>query len=206
MKFNIGDEFGTKVVFSEPFKKGKKKVVRLKCKSCGKETIPETCAFERIKMPCHHCKLSTHGFVKSPTWYSWQAMKNRCNNPNNASYKNYGGKGIKVCKRWNKFENFLEDMGKRPEGTTIDRKNNNRNYCKSNCRWSDSTVQARNRSNTVKIRRMGITLCASEWDRALGLTKNTIGRRIRQGLPIDHYFDNYIPNNDLSSPNSITKS
>jgi len=81
-----------------------------------------------------------HGYYRkgkvSKIYQSWRDMIKRCTNPNNASYQYYGGRGIKVCKRWiNSFENFYKDMGKKPEGHQIDRINNNGNYCKSNCRW-----------------------------------------------------------------------
>lgn len=74
-------------------------------------------------------------------------MIQRCTNPNNPAYKNYGGRGIKVCARWRKFENFLADMGERPAGLTLDRKRVNGNYTPSNCRWVDYTDQNRNRRN-----------------------------------------------------------
>lgn len=75
-------------------------------------------------------------------------MITRCTNERNPAYKNYGGRGITVCKRWLKFENFLADMGLRPRGLTLDRKDNDRGYCKSNCRWTTWSVQQNNRRNT----------------------------------------------------------
>lgn len=81
--------------------------------------------------------------LPSPTYYSWQSMKIRCKRPKCNGYKYYGGKGIKVCKRWELFQNFLEDMGVRPEGKTLGRISNNKNYSKSNCKWETSQEQNR---------------------------------------------------------------
>jgi len=72
-------------------------------------------------------------------------MRKRCVNPNDISYKNYGGRGIKICGRWEKFENFYEDMGDSPVGLSLDRINNDGNYSKKNCRWATRTQQANNR-------------------------------------------------------------
>jgi hypothetical protein len=79
------------------------------------------------------------------TYNSWANMKQRCNNPHNHKYKDYGGKGITYDPRWELFINFLEDMGERPKGTTLDRyPNKTGDYCKDNCRWATPIEQARN--------------------------------------------------------------
>lgn len=90
-----------------------------------------------------------HGHDKtgheSGTHISWRAMKQRCLNPRYGGYGLYGGRGIKVCQRWLTFTSFLEDMGVRPKGKTLDRINPNKGYFKSNCRWASPKVQANNK-------------------------------------------------------------
>lgn len=91
------------------------------------------------------------GGKQSPTRISWNAMRLRCNNPKSVSYPAYGGRGIKIDPRWNDFANFLEDMGERPEGTTLDRIDVNGDYTKDNCRWATKEVQTTNRRKYTLI-------------------------------------------------------
>lgn len=88
-----------------------------------------------------------HGRHRDPVYGVWQSMIQRCSNPKAHFYNRYGGRGIKVCDRWLKFEYFIEDMGERPKGMTIDRINNDGNYEPSNCRWVSHKDNCNNRSN-----------------------------------------------------------
>ena len=132
-----------------------------------------------------------HGHLKngkrSKTHIVWQHMIQRCTNLRDKGYPNYGGRGIKVCKRWqNSFENFLEDMGEVPEGYQIDRINNNGNYCKENCRWSTRKEQQRNKRDNHLETYKGKTQCLAAWAEEFDINYSTLCSRIfRSGWSIE---------------------
>jgi len=99
-------------------------------------------------------KLTKHGHTaggQTPTYNSWDSMRQRCNNPKMTQYARYGGRGISVCPAWSDFATFLADMGERPEGTSLDRIDNDGNYEPSNCRWATPIQQANNKSPKRKL-------------------------------------------------------
>lgn len=108
---------------------------------------------------------STHGKTNTPEFEAWCGMRKRCNNPKHQFYYRYGGRGIVVCDRWvNSFVNFLEDMGKRPEGLTLERINNNGNYGPDNCKWATWTEQARNKHINSEYGVPGIRFKSSKYE------------------------------------------
>lgn len=122
-----------------------------------------------------------HGMRNTATYNTWCAMKQRCNYPKNDQYADYGGRGITVCDRWVTFENFLADMGERPDGMTIERNDANGNYEPDNCRWATMQEQQRNRRSTIKVERDGRTQCIKDWCVELGLDLDRVYGRIRRG-------------------------
>lgn len=117
---------------------------------------------------------------------AWCDARRRCYSPNNAGWKNYGGRGIQMCDRWrNDFDAFMEDMGRKPEGTSLERKNNDGNYEPDNCIWATRAVQSRNKQTTVRLTFNGVTQTAAEWADQLGIARNLIFHRTKRGYPID---------------------
>jgi hypothetical protein len=124
--------------------------------NCGKQSTPvgshllmgliHSCGCERGLR--RHGIAPTYRYKRHPLHATWSSIRDRCNNPKNKQFKDYGGRGIKVCKRWNNFETFLADIlssiGKRPRGRTLDRINNNGNYKKGNMRWATPLQQRHN--------------------------------------------------------------
>jgi hypothetical protein len=126
-----------------------------------------------------------------PSYYpttcgSYTSMINRCYNKKHPHYKDYGGRGIKVCIRWRKsFFNFLEDMGRKPEGLTLERIDNNKGYYKENCKWATWEEQANNRRNNKYITYNGKTQTMAQWAKEYNIPRNTFYNRIKAGWSIE---------------------
>lgn len=163
-----GNKFGQLTVISSSIKKGKHRLWKCIC-DCGRERdvfahnlksgISKSCGFSHeVTDEQREKKKAGKGTGKKiidrslrprsdKTSISWRAMIQRCTSKNHCKYPRYGGRGITVCDRWKNFNNFLEDMGDRPQGKTLDRINNDEGYYKENCRWATPKEQRSNQSN-----------------------------------------------------------
>jgi hypothetical protein len=129
-------------------------------------------------------RRSKHNLCGTPTHRSWADLRNRCHCKTNPRFDSYGGRGIKVCDRWDDFRNFLSDMGKRPPGTSIGRIDNDGDYCPENCRWETRSQQQRNRRGNRLIKWKGVVRTATEWAEILNININSFRGRLRRKWPI----------------------
>jgi hypothetical protein len=124
---------------------------------------------------------------------TWQGMIRRCTAREAPAYRYYGGRGIKVCKGWRKFAQFFKDMGFKPSRVhTLERINNEGNYCLSNCRWATRKEQGNNRRSNHHISLNGVRLTVQEWSERLGIKAVTIHNRLRKGLSKELALSTYI--------------
>lgn len=147
-------------------------------KSCGCKPRPRVSA-ETIK------NMTKHGMCGTSTYHIWATMIQRCTNPNHKKYPRYGGRGVKVCDKWMKFKGFYEDMGERPSGLSIDRRDNDGHYEPSNCRWATNEEQFSNTSCNRFIEFNGLRLTISEWGRKTGIKESTIRARLKSRWTIE---------------------
>lgn len=143
--------------------------------------------------------MRTHGMAHTTEYNIWISMRDRCCNCKDEHFPDYGGRGIRVCERWRKFENFYADMGPRPStGHSIERKDNDGNYEPSNCVWATKKEQARNKRTTVRITFDGQTRPLAEWAEFLGLNYDLLRQRIyRDKLPPELAFRPEKLNNEI---------
>lgn len=182
----IGKRFGLLTACELAGTDGKNKLCKCRC-DCGKS---HTTRISRLIngttkscgcMKYAHC--TTHGLHDHPLHSTWKNMRRRCYSKSNPGYKNYGGRGISVCKRWREsFAAFVEDVGPKPsELHSLDRINNDGNYEPSNVRWATATEQRRNSRAITTITFGGVTKSLIEWSEELGIPYETIRERVGKG-------------------------
>ncbi len=187
----VGQRFGRLVCLNRVNRPGKNSYWRFKC-DCGKEIVTsrgsvtsgnsKSCGCLRAE--CTSRRLFKHGLGKSRVYRIWRHMHSRCYNKKVESYKWYGAKGIRVCKRWHDFKNFLADMGTHPTATSIDRLDGTKGYFKINCKWSTHGEQAANRSDTAWHTMDGKKKALVTWSKEYGVPQGLLWWRLNSGWPI----------------------
>lgn len=187
----IGQEFGKLVVVSAWGRDDDGGVTWICLCACGEYAVVRGSLLRKDETKSCGCwlreRLIIHGQTKegniSSVYGIWVSMKQRCNNPKDKGFKNYGGRGIKVCKRWGKFANFFSDMGEKPKNLSIERIDNSKGYSPDNCKWATRTAQARNSRQNHTIEYQGKTMCISEWAEELGVNCSTLRGRLKRHSP-----------------------
>ena len=185
-KVKGGNRFGKYIVIDEVKSIKGRRMVKCRC-DCGKERVVNLQSLRRGLSKgcgCHDRRVVriTHGMTYTSEYKSWCGIKERCLNPNNGAYLGYGGRGIKVCDRWLKFENFYEDMGNIPgSGYSIDRIDNEGDYCPENCRWATRKEQNRNKRNNRIIEIGNVSKSLADWVDQYGVNYNTAKTRLCRG-------------------------
>lgn len=170
----------------------------LRC-DCGREATAEPSDVRRGKVVSCGCwraqkageRQITHGRTDTREYNSWRGMIERCTNEGHKDFHLYGGAGVKVCDRWRNgsgdktgLECFIDDMGMRPTGKTLDREDSDGNYEPGNCRWATATEQVRNRRTSTRLTHNGETLHLYEWADRVGIAATSIKQRLRRGWSV----------------------
>lgn len=187
----IGERFGRIVVLEYIGHRDYVAYLRCKC-DCGCITVASAVHIRNGRTSSCGCfrsqvvseRLTKHGHAplvgkRLPSYVSWQSMMSRCYNPNNSHFKHYGGRGIIVCGPWHDFTNFLSDMGETAKGMSIERRDNDLNYCKENCLWIPKRDQPKNRRHNWRVEIDGEVVTAREATRRLGVPQNSIADKLR---------------------------
>lgn len=176
-----GARYGHLTIIKEVPRLNGERAIFVRC-DCGTEKVVLFHNVRKGYTSSCGCKwrIGTHGGWRSPAWKSWAKLYGRCLNQSNSAYSYYGGRGIKIDPRWREFANFLEDMGERPPGMTLERIDTNGDYTKSNCRWASRAEQMRNTRRTKFVILEGETLCIQDAAAKLGIPSWRIWSRIQR--------------------------
>ena len=142
-------------------------------------------------------KPTKHGRSGASIYGTWRTMLQRCTNPKNPAYANYGGRGITVCDEWKDFKKFYADMGDRPPGRTLDRVDNSQGYSKDNCRWATCKQQGNNRRSNTVIVFNGVRKTLAEWADHIGVSSQCLRGRLNAGWPIEKTMTTHSSRNSI---------
>ena len=189
-KVKVGMRFNTLIVLARVPKTNRSQWL-VRC-DCGNEKVMQYASVRRAKSCGCLTKqilrdaqtLHGHAIRRTATYIAWRSMRARCLKPSHKSWPDYGGRGIKICDSWLKFENFLADMGEKPAGMQLDRVDNNGNYEPSNCRWATPMQNCNNRRSSHFIEFRGERRSVSQWARATGIPRDTLSFRLENGWSI----------------------
>ena len=159
------------------------------CCDCGGSTVALAQNLKKGNSTSCGCKRREtqfkHGMSNTPAYHAWISMRQRCDNPNDPAYANYGGRGIRVCERWREYANFLADMGARPPRYEIDRIDNDGPYSPENCRWVTSKANKHNKRSSRMLTWQGVTLPVTAWAERLGMHPRTLFNRLGRGWTLE---------------------
>lgn len=189
----IGMRFGRLTAISEAEMIAGRKAYLCKC-DCGSEKVIRSAYLQSENTRSCGCmrsesnaktgagKINPDAKRRTAIYKRWGTMKQRCENPANPFYKNYGGRGIYVCSAWHSFDAFLADMGQPPTPKhTLERMDNNGPYSPENCRWALRSEQLRNQRRTILIDLDGEVLAAKDWSEMLGVSYQSVTKAFRRG-------------------------
>lgn len=167
-------------------------LVSLVCPHCQEPFQIRRCWSYERKYCSHSCAMkarhqrNSHRRYGTSIYTAWVSMKTRCSNPKCDRFANYGGRGIKVCERWNDFRNFLTDMGEKPSPKhSLDRIDTNGDYTPENCRWATMEQQYSNRTDSHLLTFNGKTQTITQWSRELGFNHSALVRRLQRGWSVE---------------------
>jgi hypothetical protein len=190
----VGRTFGRLQVVSEADRIGRKyRFWQCRC-ACGETSVVRhdglmrgdymSCGCFRIERV--RAASTTHGMSQSSERTIWKGMHRRCRNEADPAFEHYGGRGIRVCERWQSFEAFLEDMGRRPsKAHTLERNDNDGPYSEQNCRWATMKEQSANKRSNVLLTFNGQTKAVAVWAEELGFHRDALYARLRYGWSHD---------------------
>lgn len=192
-RIKAGEVFGRWTVITDAYRVGNYWYVDALC-SCGSsKTVLQGNLRKGVTKSCGCLNIEaakargTHKQSKTSIYRIWRGIKTRCLNTKHKQYVDYGGRGILICDKWQTFEGFYEDMGSPPfEESSLDREDNNGNYCKENCRWSTPVEQANNRRNSIRYEFRGQQMSLTEIAKLVNIRRGTIyGRLYKYGMTIE---------------------